>query len=185
MLEGALITDPDQQRLTIYEFDIKKRRYTDRRWFYRLDAPGQAIGDLTAISDRRFLVIERDNFQGAAAAFKKIYVVDLDDVDEEGFLVKHEVADLLQIDDPDNIGGQGPLFRFPFQTIESVIPLSNTTLGVLDDNNFPFSNGRVAGQSDPNEFIVIRLDRPLVHRPKHGGRDHDWWDEDRERKDRD
>jgi hypothetical protein len=34
-------------------------------------------------------------------------------------------------------------------------------LGVLDDNNYPFNNGRVTGQPDPNEFIVIRLDRPL------------------------
>jgi hypothetical protein len=179
MLEGALTTDPDQRRLTINQFDLRKRRYTGRQWFYHLEATGQSIGDFTAVSDERFLVIERDNFQGAAAAFKKIYVVDLDEVDDEGFLVKHEVADLLQIEDPHNIGGQGPLFRFPFQTIESVIPLSNTTLGVLDDNNYPFSNGRVAGQSDPNEFIVIRLDRPLVRRPKHDHRDHDWWDDDR------
>ena len=183
MLEGALTTDPDQRRLIINQFDLRKRRYTGRQWFYRLEAANQSIGDFTAVTDERFLVIERDNFQGAAAAFKKIYVVNLDDLDDQGFLVKHEVADLLQIEDPHNIGGQGPLFRFPFQTIESVIPLSNTTLGVLDDNNYPFSNGRVAGQSDPNEFIVIRLDRPLVDRPKHGRRDHDWWDDD-DRRDR-
>jgi len=42
-----------------------------------------------------------------------------------------------------------------------VIPLSNTRLGVLNDNNYPFSSGRVAGQPDPNEFIILRLDRPL------------------------
>ncbi len=183
MLEGALTTDPDQRRLIINQFDLRKRRYTGRQWFYRLEAANQSIGDFTAVTDERFLVIERDNFQGAAAAFKKIYVVNLDDLDDQGFLVKHEVADLLQIEDPHNIGGQGPLFRFPFQTIESVIPLSNTTLGVLDDNNYPFSNGRVEGQSDPNEFIVIRLDSPLVDRPKHGRRDHDWWDDD-DRRDR-
>jgi hypothetical protein len=28
---------------------------------------------------------------------------------------------------------------------------------VLDDNNFPFSNGRHPGQADPNEAIVIRV----------------------------
>jgi hypothetical protein len=95
--------------------------------------------------------------------FKKIYIVELGEVDDSGFLEKQEVADLLQIRDPENIGGQGPIFRFPFQTIESVIPLGSRRLGVLDDNNYPFSNGRVPGQPDPNEFIVIRLDRPLVH----------------------
>jgi hypothetical protein len=167
MLEGPLTTDVDQQRLIIYEFSLTARRYTGRRWFYRLEARDQAIGDLTAITDRTFLVIERDNFEGTAARFKKIYVVDLDDVDAEGFLVKREVADLLDISDPHDLGGFGPTFRFPFQTIESVIPLGRWHLGVLDDNNYPFSAGRVPGQPDPNEFIIIRLNRPLI------GRDHD------------
>jgi hypothetical protein len=162
MLEGPLTTDPDQQRLIIYEFSLRARRYTGRQWFYRLEARDQAIGDLTAITDRTFLVIERDNFEGAAARFKKIYVVDLEDVDAQGFLVKREVADLLDIRDPHDIGGAGPTFRFPFQTIESVIPLGRRHLGVLDDNNYPFSAGRVPGEPDPNEFIIIRLDRPLV-----------------------
>jgi len=119
-------------------------------------------GPLTAITDTRFLVIERDQAQGAAALFKKIFIVDLKDVDQNGFLVKQEVADLLNIADPLNLGGQGPRFTFPFQTIESVIPLGPRSIGVLDDNNYPFSNGRVPGQSDPNEFIILRLDRPLV-----------------------
>jgi hypothetical protein len=162
MLEGALTTDPDQTRLIINEFDVPGRQYTGRQWFYRLYSSSYAIGDLTAVTDTRFLVIERDNGQGAAALFKKIFVVNLDEVDAQGFLVKHEVADLLNIHDPHNVGGFGPIFRFPFQTIESVIPLSNTTLGVLDDNNYPFSNGRVPGEPDPNEFIVIRLENPLV-----------------------
>ena len=93
----------------------------------------------TALTDRTFLVIERNNFEGAAAMFKKISVVDLDDVDGDGFLVKHEAADLLNISDPHGVGGFGPIFRFPFQTIESVIPLDRHRLGVLDDNNYPFS----------------------------------------------
>jgi hypothetical protein len=108
-------------------------------------------------------VIERDNLQGAAAAFKKIFVVRLGETDGSGFLVKRQVADLLQIADPYGLAGApGAVFRFPFQTIESVIPFGNNTLGVLDDNNYPFSNGRTPGQPDPNEFIVIRLERPLV-----------------------
>jgi hypothetical protein len=50
---------------------------------------------------------------------------------------------------------------FPGEAIESVIPFGSRSLGVLNDNNFPFSNGRVPGNPDPNEFIIIRLDRPL------------------------
>ena len=53
------------------------------------------------------------------------------------------------------------MFRFPFTTIESVIPLGPRHIGVLNDNNYPFSAGRVAGQPDPNEFIILKLDRSL------------------------
>lgn len=183
LLEGPLTTDPDQRRLRINEFDLRSRRYTPRHWAYRMEADaasGQAIGDLTAVTDRVFLVIERDSLEGPAASFKKIYVVDLDDVDDDGFLVKREVADLLHIVDPHRLGGATDTFRFPFTTIESVIPLSRVHLGVLNDNNYPFSAGRTAGQPDPNEFIVIRLDEPLPHGKKPRGHD-DVRDKDRDK----
>jgi len=169
MLEGALTTDPDQRRLIINEFDLRRRQYTNCRWFYRLESPANAIGDLTAIDRHRLLVIERDNAEGPAAAFKKIYAVDFRDVGGDGFLVKRQVADLLNIDDPDDLGGFGPTFRFPFQTIESVMPLDNWRLAVLNDNNYPFSAGRMAGSADPNEIIIIRVDHPLTAENEHAG----------------
>ena len=171
MLEGALTTDPDQHRLIISEFDIAGRRYTGRQWSYRLDqdTTRHAIGDMTAVNKSLFLIIERDNLEGAAAQFKKVFLVDLDDVDGSGYLVKREVADLLMIRDPLRLGGSAPIFRFPFTTIESVIPLGQRRLGVLNDNNYPFSSGRVVGQPDPNEFIVIRLDAPLSRDPVENG----------------
>lgn len=162
MLEGALTTDSDQRRLIISEFDLRHSRYTGRQLFYRMESSAHAIGDLTAVNNKRFLVIERDGFQGSQAAFKKVFLVDVTEVDQEGFLVKREVADLLNIRDPDNLGGQGPIFRFPFTTIESVIPFDRQTIGVLNDNNYPFSSGRTPGLPDPNEFIILRLDAPLV-----------------------
>ena len=161
MLEGALTTDPDQRRLRIHEFDVDSRAYTGTQWHYRLESAAHAIGDLAVVTKHLMLVIERDNLQGAAALFKRIFLVNLDEVGADGYLVKHQVADLMQLRDPLNLGGQGATFTFPFQTIESVIPLSERELGVLDDNNYPFSSARVPGQPDPNEFIVIRLDRPL------------------------
>jgi glycerophosphoryl diester phosphodiesterase len=107
-------------------------------------------------------VIERDNGQGASAVFKKVFLVDFDKVDASGFLVKQEVADLMNLADPDDIGGTGTgVFTFPFVTIESVIPLGRRTIGVLNDNNYPFSSGRTPGEPDNDEFIVIRLDAPL------------------------
>jgi hypothetical protein len=68
--------------------------------------------------------------------------------DPAGFLIKHEVVDLLQIADPSDLGGLGPVFTFPFQTIESVIPLGSRRLGILDDNNYPFSSARNPGEPD-------------------------------------
>ena len=168
MLEGALTTDPDNRRLFINEFDIKARSYTGRRWAYRMADAGNSIGDLTAVNDHVFLVIERDNNQGAAAAFKKIFLIDLQKVDGSGFLEKHQIVDLLNIADPGNVSGTGAgTFTFPFQTIESVLPIDARTLVVLNDNNYPFSSGRTPGQPDNNEIIIIRLDEwlPLAGSP--------------------
>lgn len=78
------------RRLAINEFDTRTRRYTGRQWFYRLEVPittGQSMGDFVAVTERLFLVIERDNFEGAAAAFKKIYLVDLDRSDVDSYLL--------------------------------------------------------------------------------------------------
>jgi hypothetical protein len=164
MLEGAVIADPDQTRRFIHEYRIGSG-YTGRTWQYRMESAAHAIGDLTQLDRNRFVVIERDNEQGAAARFKKIYVVDFRRVGPDGFLRKQELVDLLQIADPAGISlpaqpgdiGLGTDFAFPFQTIEDVLPLGRGRLLVLDDNNFPFSNGRHPGQADPNEAILIRV----------------------------
>ena len=37
MLEGPLTTDPNQQRLSIFEFDLTTKSYTGRKWFYKLE----------------------------------------------------------------------------------------------------------------------------------------------------
>jgi hypothetical protein len=164
MLEGALIADPDQSRRFIHEYAIGSG-YTGRRWQYRMEIASNSIGDFTQLDRHRFVVIERDNAQGAQAQFKKIYLVDFRDVGPDGFLRKRLLVDLLHIADPAGISlpaqpgdiGLGTDFAFPFQTIEDVLPLGGKRLLVLDDNNFPFSNGRHPGQADPNEAIVIRV----------------------------
>jgi hypothetical protein len=164
MLEGALIGDPDQRRRMIYEYDPDDGGYTGSTWQYRMEQPNHAIGDFTQLDRNRFVVIERDNLQGAAAAFKKLYVVDFREVGEDGFLVKREVADLLHVNPgrvpldakPGDVG-LGTEFAFPFQTIEDVLPLGRDRLLVLNDNNFPFSNGRNMAEPDPNEAIVLKV----------------------------
>jgi hypothetical protein len=165
MLEGALIGDPDQRRRLIYTFDLQSKQYTGQTYQYRVEAAANAIGEFTSIDGQRFLVIERDNNQGAAAAFKRIFVVNLREVDAQGYLVKQDLVDLLNIRDPFGISlpartgdiGLGATFSFPFVTIESVLPLSGNRLLVINDNNFPFSTGRNPNRPDDNEFIIIQL----------------------------
>ncbi|MEV0381045.1 esterase-like activity of phytase family protein [Nonomuraea sp. NPDC050643] len=165
LLEGTVTGDP-AGTLRMYEFDLRRRAYTDRRWTYRLDDPSHAIGDAIAVDANRFLIIERDNLQGDAAKVKRIYLADLRDRDHDGALDKTLVADLLDLADPRGLGGAPGTFRFPFQTIEDVVILDDRTLGVLDDNNFPFSNGRTPGRPDDNEFITVRLTRGLQADPR-------------------
>jgi hypothetical protein len=178
MLEGALLGD-DPQRLFIYEFDLRQIAYTGRTWSYKLAVAGYSIGDLTAVTNGDFLVVERDQEQGPAAVFKKVFLVNLEDVDADGFLVKHEIVDLLNIPDPHDVGGLGTgVFTFPFVTIESVIPLGRRRIGVLNDNNYPGSSGRTAGEPDNDEFIVIKLAERLPRGGHGDGDDHE--DDDHE-----
>ncbi|MBB5868855.1 hypothetical protein F4553_002234 [Allocatelliglobosispora scoriae] len=160
LLEGTVSGDPAGS-LRIYQYDRRAGHYTDQRFTYRLESSANAIGDMISVDRDRFLVIERDNGQGATALFKKIFMVDVRDRDADGAVDKTVVADLLDIADPRHLGGTASTFRFPFQTIEDVILLDDRTLGVVNDNNFPFSSGRTPGQPDDNEFITIRLTRPL------------------------
>jgi glycerophosphoryl diester phosphodiesterase len=110
-------------------------------------------------------VIERDGGQGPTAQLKRIYQVTLDQVGGDGTLLKRLSADLMTIDDPAGISlpgrpgdiGLGPTFTFPYVTIEDVLPLSNTELLVVNDNNFPFSTGRNPALPDYDDFIVIRV----------------------------
>jgi hypothetical protein len=157
MIEGALTTDPDQRRRRILELDRRSSAYTGREWQYRVDDPAHAIGDLTALDEHRLLVIERDNAQGAAARFKKVFVVDRRRTDAAGFLVKRQVLDLLRIRDPRDLAGTAEPFTFPFQTIESVLPVGRDELLVINDNNFPFSAGRTPGRPDDTEVITVQV----------------------------
>lgn len=160
LLEGTVTGDtPGDLRFS--EFDLRRGKYTGKRYVYRLESTANAIGDAIAVDRHRFLVIERDGGQGDTAKFKRIYLADTRDRDGDGLMDKTLVADLLDIANPKGLGGFGETFRFPFQTIEDVNLVDDRTLAILNDNNFPFSSGRTAGKADDNEFITIRLSAPL------------------------
>lgn len=164
MLEGAL--EGSGPGLNIYTFNINEEKFAnlhaDKPSFrYRLDDGASAIGDFTMFSDSAGLVIERDSGEGKKALVKKIYRVDFRQLDAEGFLRKSLVADLLQINDPHDLNQDGDtLFTFPFWTIEGLVVLNNTMLGIVNDNNYPLGKARddSGTQADGTEFILIKTD---------------------------
>ena len=168
LLEQPL-TGSDPKTLLIHEFDIESREYTGQRYLYPLDSRGTNIGDFIMYDDKHGLIIERDNSQGDLSGFKAIYEIELSG---NGQPVKKTLAvDLLNIQDPNGISqpivpgdvGTGSNFAFPFTTIEDVLFFDSKHIGVLNDNNFPFSLGRHVGSGKPddNEFIIIELDTAL------------------------
>lgn len=164
LLERPLTTDADQKRLLIQEFDLATETFTGGVFGYKLDVAGTNIGDMTAISDHEFLVIERNGVTGTSASgtpFKKIFKIDMSVLDAGGFAQKTEVVDLMNIADPLDLNGDGSTtFTFPFVTIEDVLILDANTLLVVNDNNFPGGGGRTLA-SDNTEFLKISLANPV------------------------
>lgn len=167
MLEKSL--EGQEKQLNIYEYDLEKKSFTHTDPYlppykYQLGELGTAIGELIAVSDSIFLVIERDDQQGSDAKWKKVFKLNLNRKDSKGFLIKEEVIDLLHISDPDNLSGSGNgFYSLPFVTIEALAVINNQTICVVNDNNYPFSVGRHedTGAPDDTEFIKIQLEKPM------------------------
>lgn len=164
MLEGAV--EGAGPGLNIYTFDIEKQRFKNIHanqpsYRYRLGEGATAIGDFTMYSETAGLVIERDSLEGKDAVFKRVYEIDFERLDENGFLVKTLLVDLLDIEDPHDLNQDGSThFSFPFWTIEGLVVLNRTTLGIVNDNNYPLGQARdnTGTQPDNNEFILIEVD---------------------------
>jgi hypothetical protein len=172
MIEGALRNDTDPRRRILNEFDLRSRTYTGRTWEYRVDAafPDAVIGDLTAVDEHRFVLIERDDAQGAEARQKKVYLIDLRRLDGDGFLVKRLIVDLLRIRDPNGISlparpgefGVGDPFSFPLQSVESLEVLGDERLLIANDNNYPSSDGRWVARDRPDDTELIVVHAPAL-----------------------
>jgi hypothetical protein len=181
--EASIASELDKRMLEIYEFDTRSAQYTGRSFSYAKDSSdpitggaGNAsnifvTGDMTHVAGDRYIVIERDDFQGPPNSAnpprqKKLYLIGLNEVDEGGVLKKRLIVDLLDIADPDDIGGPlagipEDVFNFPLQSVESVTPVDDFTLLVGLDNNYPGGNGRVPGTPDGTEIITLRSKVPL------------------------
>ncbi len=158
LLEGT-VTGDAAKTLRLNEFSVDSEAYTGRQWLYQLDAQGTNIGDMTAIDDHEFLVIERNGSTDTSGGtpFKKVFLVDVNRTDGAGHVYKREIVDLMNIADPHDLDGDGKTtFTFPYVTIENIMVLDEKTLLVVNDNNFPYGGGRALA-SDNTEFLKISL----------------------------
>ncbi len=161
ILEGARTDDADQRRRIVYEFDVRANRYTNRTWTFRVADPSLVIGDAAMLDGRRLVLIERDNAMGPQSRVKRLVVTDLNVAGP--VLPRRTAADLMRIADPSGVStparpdeyGVGPLFSFPLQSVESVLPLAGNRVLVANDNNFPGNDGRIPGRADDTELIVV------------------------------
>ena len=144
-----------------------------------------AIGDFNFIDATRALVIERDGGEGHPSAacasgategcfrnparVKRVTLIDTAAVDEDGF-VRTRRADRphghprhRRLAEGRETTGEVPdgTFVFPFVTIESVLRDGEEHILVSNDNNLPFSAGRMSGVADDNEVIRLHVPRLL------------------------
>jgi len=163
LLYAALESAPVSQRdRRIYAFDPARSAFTGDSWGVPLE--GEALTELIGLEQifgsscaGQFLGIERDGAQGTAAKIKRVHQLQL----SGNSAVRTMMVDLLDILNPDGLGGHPLRFTFPYVTPEAVWPLNRSTLVVVNDNNFPGGGGRPGASRDQTEFIRLRLPRPL------------------------
>jgi hypothetical protein len=161
ILEGPLAGADPHDRV-LFEFDVRERRFTGRRWTYRMSRAGTLVSDATALGRDRLIVLERDNGQGPAAEWKRAFTIQVPG--REATLAKRQVLDLLSVRDRHGISlparpgdfGLGDPFAFPYVTVESVLPLADDELAIVNDTNFG-STGRNPALPDYSDFIVVEV----------------------------
>lgn len=158
------------------EFDIAKREYTGRQWKYRFEADGNVAADFQLLDDTTGLVIERDDAsEGVSPAcpgeartdcfthpakFKRVYKIDLAAADADGFVRKVAYIDLTKIANPDRkarIGANEAVFAMPHLGPEGLAIVDAEHIVVVNDNNFPYSAGRVPNKPDDNEIALLNI----------------------------
>ncbi len=152
MLESTVQGDPEKS-LRIYQFDVNAERYTGMFYRYQLDEGATSIGDMAAVNDHEFLVVERNlAIKIEDKPFKKIYLIDINRINNDNFVQKRELVDLMQIQDPSDLNNDGQLtYAFAYSHIENLLVIDKNTLLVANDNNYA---GRTC-------FIQIKLDNDL------------------------
>jgi hypothetical protein len=163
ILEGVVDGDPPRQ-LRLQRYDTAAGKWLNGTLIYELDADSASVTDLSVIEGNRFVVLERDELEGAASKSKRVYAIDLDKAVPGKPLAKKLVVDLLAIGNSrglaENLPAGAP-FRFPYHTPESIQVLDRKHVVIVNDNNYPDTGGRGPTVVDATEWIWLELTNPL------------------------
>jgi hypothetical protein len=164
-LEGATVAELGTTRRYIFEFSVRDEAFTGRTWLYETEQPGYFVSDMAALDRHHLVVIERDGGSGLNALFRKVYAVNLTELDAGGSLVKTEAVDLAAVPDPNLVSlppihagdvGLGNPYRVTCESIEAIHQIAGNRVLLGCDNNLP-NTGRNPGRADDNEFIVVKV----------------------------
>ncbi len=157
----------DGRQVVFRTYDLTTRAFADLPFVYTLESANHVLGGLAMINGQEAFVIEADQNENRAAAFKRVFLINLS---SEG---KTLVADLLDLADPSGIStsevftsppnafGLGNPFRFPFAAITALYPIDEQTLLIANNNRLPYGLGRSNVEADATEMIAVRLAQPF------------------------
>jgi hypothetical protein len=146
--------NPKGDLARIIEFDIKTKTVT-AQYLYPLDNPKYSkIGDLTALPDGSFLIIEQNGKKGKEGIHsiyrfkldmeKKISSSATEPIENSGPILKKELIVTLE-----DLGVN------EFEKIEGLTWVDSRTLVLLNDNDF-----RVQGKDQPEDSVLITVQFP-------------------------
>lgn len=158
----------NRQQVVFRAYDLTTRTFTDLPATYTLDSANHMVGGFAMINSQEAFVVEADANENRAAAFKRVFLIN---ITNSG---KTQVADLLNLADPNGIStsdvfstppnafGLGDPFRFPFAAISALYPIDEQTILIANNNRLPYGLGRSNAEADATEFIAVRLAQPFA-----------------------
>jgi hypothetical protein len=160
----------------ILELDAASQKYSERQWKYAFEEAGNVASDFQMLDATTGLIIERDDASEGSgkvckdeprtdcftrpAKFKRIYKIDMAQLDADGFVKKVAFIDLTKIANPQHVAKRGlneDNFVLPHLGPEGLTVVDAHHIVVVNDNNFPYSSGRTLGQPDDNELTLLDI----------------------------
>jgi hypothetical protein len=162
VLEGPLVGDPDQLRRWIFEYDVRRGRYLAARRQYRVSERGNLVADFTALdptgssssSATTAKAPPRDSRRSSSSNWTAPTQTGSSSSARSSTCSTSTTRSASRCRGRPGDLGLGDPFAMPYVTIESVLPLPNGRLAIVNDTNFG-SRGRNPALPDYSDFILV------------------------------